>query len=70
MSFPVLTACLISFLVGEYANYSSWALCPGSLNCLCKTNISTRSQFTPKCIDLVDLEEFCPTNAVSNFFKP
>ena len=65
MNLSLLTACLTSFLIEDYSEYQNWGLCPGSLNCLCRLNISTRAPFTPRCIDLPEMESHCPSKSVS-----
>ena len=64
MSIAALTLCLASFLV-DFSDYKYYALCPGSTNCLCLANITTRIQFIAKCVDLELLEEHCPSSDVS-----
>ena len=64
MNISTLTLFLASFLV-EFSELEHWVLCPGSLNCLCLTNITSRIQFIPKCVNLEDLEEHCPSHVVS-----
>ena len=59
-----LLACLLTYLSSDYSDQVNWALCPDSWNCICRTNLTKKSNFAIRCLDWTDAERWCPSSEV------
>ena len=62
-----LLACLLTYLSSDYSDQVNWALCPDSWNCICRTNLTRKSNFAVRCLDVEDAERWCPSSEVKKY---
>ena len=59
-----LLACLLTYLNSDYSDQVNWAFCPESVNCICRTNLTKKSNFAIRCLDWDDAVQWCPSSKV------
>ena len=59
-----LLACLLTYLSSDFSDQVNWALCPDSFICICRRNLTKKSNFAIRCLDVDDAEKWCPSSKV------
>ena len=60
-----LLACLLNYLSSDYSDQVNWALCPNSFNCICRNNLTKKSNFAMRCLEMEDSDQWCPSSKVN-----